>query len=58
MKNLMNDPNRGQLEEANGHSIVTPEFASLLSSFNELATKNLEMLRLGKDPGDELGMDR
>ena len=58
MKHLENDLNRGQLEEANGQSIVTSEFASLLSSFNELATKNLEMLRLGKDSGNELGMDR
>ena len=58
MKHLMNDPNRGQLEEANGQSILTPEFASLLFSFNELATKNLEMLSLGKDSGNELGMDQ
>ena len=49
------NPNR---EDANGQCTLTPEFSSLLGSFNELATKNLEMLRLGKDSGNELGMDQ
>ena len=52
------NPNRGQPEEVNGQSILTPEFASLLNSFNELAIKNLEMLKMGKDSENELGMDR
>ena len=56
-KHLMN-LNRGQPKETNGQSILTPEFASLLSSFNEVAIKNLEMLKLGQDSGNELGMDR
>ena len=45
MKHLMNE-NREPLE-TNGQCILTPEFSSLLSSINELAVKNLDMLKLG-----------
>ena len=56
MKHLMNE-NREPLE-TNGQCILTPEFSSLLSSINELAVKNLDMLKLGKDSENELGMDQ
>ena len=57
MKHLMNE-NREPPEETNGQCILTPEFSSLLSSINELAVKNLDMLKLGKDSENELGMDQ
>ena len=52
-------PAETSLSTTNGQRILTPEFSSLIASFNEIATKNFETwLKLGKEPGNDFGMDK
>ena len=52
-------PAKTSLSTTNGQRILTPEFSSLIASFNEIATKNFETwLKLGREPVNEIGMDQ
>ena len=45
-------PAETSLSTTNGQCILTPEFSSLIASFNELAMK------LGRESGNNIGMDK
>ena len=51
-------PAKTSLSTINGQRILTPEFSSLIASFNEIATKNFETgIKLGRETGNDFGMD-
>ena len=41
----------------NGQRILTPELSSFLTSVNELAIKNFDMLKTGKEQGMGVSLD-
>ena len=46
------------LSTAYGQRILTPEMSSLITSVNELPIKIFEMLKMGKETGNDIGMDQ
>ena len=52
-------PAETSLSTTDDQRILTPEFSSLIASFNEIATKNFETgLKLGRKPGNDFGTDK
>ena len=63
MERKPTDGNNGQSAETSlltttGLRILTPEMSNLITSVNELAIKNFEMLKMGKEAVNDIGMDQ
>ena len=55
---IYKQPAETSLSTINGQRNLTPEMTSLITSVNELPCKIFEMLKIGKETGSEIGMDK
>ena len=51
-------PAETSLLTTTGQRVLTPEISSLITSVKELPIKIFEMLKMGKETGNDIGMDK